>query len=29
MPTPNLHATGNQSVGALAKFNLWLEYQKG
>ena len=29
MTTPNLDATGHQWVGALAKFNLWLEYQKG
>ena len=27
--TPNLDATGHQWVGALAKFNFWLEYQKG
>ena len=26
---PNLDATGHQWVGALAKFNFWLEYQKG
>ena len=29
MATPNLDATGHQWVGALAKFNFWLEYQKG
>ena len=29
MTTPNLGATGHQWVGALAKFNFWLEYQKG
>ena len=29
MTTPNLDATGQQWVGALAKFNFWLEYQKG
>ena len=29
MTTPNLDATGPQWVGALAKFNFWLEYQKG
>ena len=29
MTTPNLNATGHQWVGALAKFNIWLEYQKG
>ena len=29
MTTPNLEATGHQWVGALAKFNFWLEYQKG
>ena len=29
MTTPNLDATGHQWVGALAKFNFWLEYQKG
>ena len=29
MTTPNLDATGHQLVGALVKFNLWLEYQKG
>ena len=28
MTTPNLDATGHQWVGALAKFNFWLEYQK-
>ena len=27
--TPNLDATGQQWVGALAKFNFQLEYQKG
>ena len=29
MPTPNLDASGQQWVPALAKFNFWLEYQKG
>ena len=29
MTTPSLDATGHQWVGALAKFNFWLEYQKG
>ena len=29
MTTPNFDATGHQWVGALAKFNFWLEYQKG
>ena len=29
MTTPNLDATGHQWVGALAKFNFLLEYQKG
>ena len=29
MITPNLDATGHHWVGALAKFNFWLEYQKG
>ena len=29
MTTPNLDATGHLWVGALVKFNLWLEYQKG
>ena len=29
MTTPNLDATGHQLVGTLAKFNFWLEYQKG
>ena len=29
MTTPNLDATGHQWMGALAKFNFWLEYQKG
>ena len=29
MTTPNLDATGHQWVGALAKFNFRLEYQKG
>ena len=29
MITPNLYATGQQWVGALAKFNFWLEYRKG
>ena len=29
MTTPNLDATGHQWVGALAKFNFWLEYKKG
>ena len=29
MTTPNLDATGHQWIGVLAKFNFWLEYQKG
>ena len=29
MTTPNVAATGHQWVGALAKFDFWLEYQKG
>ena len=29
MTTPNLDATGHWWVGALAKLNFWLEYQKG
>ena len=29
MTTPNLDATGHWWVGALVKFKLWLEYQKG
>ena len=29
MTTHNLDATGHHWVGALAKFNFWLEYQKG
>ena len=29
MTTPNLDTTGHWWVGALAKFNFWLEYQKG
>ena len=29
MMTPNLDATGHQWVGALARFNFQLEYQKG
>ena len=29
MTTPNLDATSHQWIGALAKFNFWLEYQKG
>ena len=29
MTTPDLDGTGHQWVGALAKFNFWLEYQKG
>ena len=29
MTTLNLDATGHQWVGALEKFNFWLEYQKG
>ena len=29
MTTPNLDATGHQWLGALAKFNFQLEYQKG
>ena len=28
MTTPNLEATGYQWVGALAKFNFWLEYKR-
>ena len=28
MTTPNLNATGHQWVGALARFNFQLEYQK-
>ena len=28
MTTPNLDATGHWWVGALAKYNFWLEYQK-
>ena len=28
MTTPNLDATGHRWVGALVKFNFWLEYQK-
>ena len=28
MTTTNLDATGHQWVGALVKFNFWLEYQK-
>ena len=28
MTSPNLDATGHQWVGALVKFNFWLEYQK-
>ena len=29
MTTSHLDTTGHQWVGALAKFNFWLEYQKG
>ena len=29
MRTPNLDATGHQLVGAIARFNFQLEYQKG
>ena len=29
MSTPNLDATGHCLVSALAKYNFWLEYQKG
>ena len=29
MTTPNLDATSHQWLGSLAKFNFWLEYQKG
>ena len=29
MTMPNLNATGHWWVGSLAKFNFWLEYQKG
>ena len=29
MTTPNLDATGQQWVSALAKYDFWLEYQKG
>ena len=29
MSTPNLDATGHRWVSALAKYNFWLEYQKG
>ena len=29
MTTLNVDTTGHQWVGALAKFNFWLEYQKG
>ena len=29
MTTPNLDAPGHQWVGALAKYDFWLEYQKG
>ena len=29
MSTPNLDATGHCWVGALAKYDFWLEYQKG
>ena len=29
MTTPNLDASGHQWVNALAKYNFWLEYQKG
>ena len=29
MSTPNLDATGHRLVSALAKYDFWLEYQKG
>ena len=29
MSTPNLDATGHCWVNALAKYDFWLEYQKG
>ena len=29
MSTPNLDATGHHWVNVLAKYNFWLEYQKG
>ena len=29
MTTPNMDTTGHRWVGALVKFNFWLEYQKG
>ena len=29
MSTPNLDATGHCWVSALAKYDFWLEYQKG
>ena len=29
MSTPNLDATGHHWVSTLAKYNFWLEYQKG
>ena len=29
MTTPNLDATGHRWVSALAKYDFWLEYQKG
>ena len=29
MTTPNLDANGHQWLSALAKYNFWLEYQKG
>ena len=29
MSTPNLDATGHRWVSALAKYDFWLEYQKG
>ena len=29
MTTPNLDTTGHQWISALAKYNFWLEYQKG
>ena len=29
MSTPNLDATGHLWVNALAKYDFWLEYQKG
>ena len=29
MTTPNLDATGHRWISALAKYDFWLEYQKG